>query len=606
MNRGVTKSPSPRRRRRRWIVGAFAFIVIVMFALLAAYAALSARSHAQKALADFEYVQSNLSNATSSAGQASLTTHLENARTESIDANKALTSTVVLSAARWIPYFGNEIDGTSTLFKNASSAATIGLQLVKSLNTFQSGGAAKELSSSSLAALQTSITSARLSFRALKSPVGTLFGPVGMERKAFNQKVAKVLTSLTSAESGIVVAKSLFGAGGTSTVLVLPENNAEMRDQGDVLSYSLMRINGSAMSVVGSGSVAAINLTSPLNVPSSPGTRRWFYTSGANEIFQSVNATANFEWTGATAAAMFQQSTGTHVDDVLALDVPTMAALLGATGPLSVPGISQELTSANFSTIVLHDLYAEYPAGTQIPRHTELNTIGSALLQRLRTSRDQLGILQALGSQIPGRHLLLWSANPSVEQAITQLGASGRIDTVLPNRTFHVAVESAVAAKLGYYVTLNESYNVHLLPNGAASVVTTVTQDNTAPAGAPPSYQLGPDGINSHIAGEYVANIYFWSPAGSRRYGSISESGLMLSGITATTMPQHSSSIIFTTYLPHAIENGQFDIHLVPQPTLKPATISVTVHGAGWKVKDPTRSGISLNEPLTLKFSTDK
>jgi len=604
VNRAVTKSSA---RRRRWILGSLSLIIIIVIViLLGAYAALSARSHAQKALADFEYVQSNISNATSSAGRASLTTYLENARAESINANKALTSTVVLSAARWIPYFGNEIDGASTLFKDASSAATIGLRLVKSLNTFQSGDATKELSSSSLTALQTSITSARVNFSTLKSPAGTLFGPVGNERRAFNQKVSKVLKSLTSAESGITVAKSLFGAGGTSTVLVLPENNAEMRDQGSILSYSLMHLHGSSISVVGSGSDAAIDLTSPLNVPVSPGTRRWFYIDGANEIFQSVNLTADFAWTGATAAALFQKSTGIHVDDVLALDVPTMAALLSATGPLSVPGISQELTSANFSTIVLHDLYATYPAGTQIPRHTELSTIGSALLQRLRTSRDQLGILKALGSQIPGRHLLLWSASPSVEKAIAQLGASGQVDTVLPTRTFHVAVESAVAAKLGYYVTLRESYNVHLLANGAATVVTTVTEDNTAPAGAPPSYQLGPDGINSDVAGEYVANIYFWSPAGSTRYGSISESGLMLSGITATTMPQHSSSTSFSTQIPDAIKHGHFVIHLVPQPTLKPATISVTVHGSGWKVKNPTRTGISLNQPLTLSFSTEK
>ncbi len=171
----------------------------------------------------------------------------------------------------------------------------------------------------------------------------------------------------------LVVVKSLLGNGGTSTALVsarksstalvLPENNAEMRDQGAILSYSLMHIHGSSFTVVQSGTDANINLSTPLSVPSSAGTRKWFYghgVNGANEIFESVNSMADFSWSGTTAAAMFQKSTGIKVDDVVALDVPAMAALVKVTGPLSIPGIPEQLTAENFSTVVLHDLYAEY------------------------------------------------------------------------------------------------------------------------------------------------------------------------------------------------------------------------------------------------------
>ena len=424
----------------------------------------------------------------------------------------------------------------------------------------------------------------------------------------FDLKVSRVLRALTNADNGITVASSLFGSGGTSTVLVLPENNAEMRDQGAILSYSLMRIHGSSFSVLQSGTVTNVNPTSAVDVQSSLGIGVYFYgTNGANQIFQSVNGPANFTWSGATAAAMFLKSTGIKINDIVSLDVPAMASLLGVTGPLTIPGIAEPLTEANFSTIVLHDLYTEYPVGNQIPRKTELNLIASTLLQRLRSSRnEELGFLRALAEQIPGRHLLLWSARPLVESAITQLGASGRINTVLPKRTFHVAVESIVAAKLGYYVKLHESYGVQLLRNGAAWVTTKVTEINTAPAGQPASYQLGPDGHFAHVPGEYVANVYLWSPTGSEVVSGYVDSGLMLTGQTDTVMAQHSTTTTFITYLPKAVENGQFVIHLVPQPTLQPAVVAVKVEGAKWHISGANERKFALNGPTTLSFSVSR
>ena len=575
----------------------------MILAGLALFSALTARSHALRALNEFQYVQRNLSSASTTSGRANLEAHLETALSESQEASSSLTSTVVLGAVQWIPYFGDEIKGAQKLFTDASTAASSGLNILHALDRFQTSDTGGDISSVSLTALQREVALATSKITSLNRPVGSLFGPVGHERAKFDKKVARAVSELKNVTSGISVGREILGIGGTSTILVLPENNAEMRDQGTILSYSLVRTRGASFTLLRSGSVASINLTSPANVPASPGTKAFFYPAEANEIFQSVNATADFSWTGATAAAMFKKATGITVDAVVALDVPTMAALEGVTGPLSIPGIPEQLTSGNFSTVVLHDLYAQYPVGTQVPRKTELNAIATALLQRLRSARhDQVSYLRALTGQIPGRHLLLWSADPSVERAIVQLGASGRVDTVLPKRTFHVAVESAVAAKLDYYVAVHESFNVTVLPGGDAWVATTVTVHNTAPAGQPPSYQLGPDNINSHVPGEYVSNIYLWSPAGSKVIGAKSESGLVLNGFSTDVFAQHSTSTPFSTYVPLAVVGGKFVLHLVPQPTLNPATVSVTVHGVGWAVSGPTGS-FSLLRPTTLTYS---
>jgi hypothetical protein len=565
---------------------------------------LSARTHASIALKDFQYVQSHIANASTQYGRADLSNHLEAALAESKDANHSLTSTFVLSALNWIPYFGSEIKGASTLFGDASTTATQGIKLLDALDELQSSDSHGKLSNSSLEELQSRVVASSAVLQKLERPVGDLFGPVGRERASFNKKLAHSVHDLNIMGDALTVGRSILGDGGTSTVLVLPENNAEMRDQGAILSYSLMSVHGTTFSVLQSGHSYSHDLSSPLDVPLSPGAKEYFEADGVNQGWRSVNLPANFDWTAATAAAMFKKSTGIPVDDIIALDVPAMAAMLRVTGPLTVPGIPEQLNSQNFETVVLHDLYKNFAVGSQLPRYADLSEISASLLQRIRSDQsDEISFVRALAEEIPGRHLLLWSASPTIESAIVGLGASGRVNTVLPNRTFHVAVESAVAAKLDYYIHVSESYDVLLLPNGGAQVLTTVTLKNDAPTGQAPSYQLGPDKINSHIVGQYVSNIYQWSPEGSVVTGGEPDSGLVLDGFTTSVLPQKTSTTYFSTYIPRAIKDGKFLIHFVPQPRLYPIEVSVRVQGSGWKVSGSGNASFELVAPVTNSFT---
>jgi len=595
---------APRHRAKwPWIVGVVLFLVLL--AGLGAYSALSARTHAQSALADFQYVEQNISSVSSAPGRAALEAHLQDALLKSREASSSLKSTLVLSALQWVPYFGNEIHGASSLISDASSAATDGLTMIRALDAFQVADAKGAISAASLASLQSAVAAASTNVHSLERPVGSLFGPVGQERMTFNQKVQKAAKELKTVNDGLTVGRSLLGNGGTSSVLVLPENNAEMRNQGAILSYSLLRVHNTDISVARSGHSYDLNLPSPVNVPASPGAKKYLIINESNQIWQSVNSTANFSWTGSTAAAMFYKATGVKVNDIIALDVPAMAALLNVTGPLSVPGIPEILTSSNFSTVVLHDLYSAFPVGSQDPRYSDLNSIATVLLQRLRSNHhDQVAFIRALAGEIPGRHLLLWSASPTVENAITRLGASGKVNLTMPQRTFTVGVESDVADKMDYYISLHENYDVTISKNGSAEVRTTVIEDNTAPAGQAPSYQLGPS--NPYAVGEYVSNIYLWSPSGSTIANGYPDSGLVLSGISADVLPQQSSTTSFETYIPHAVQNHKLELHFVPQPTLNPVNVSVVVHGVSWKVSGPTPTPFILAQPTTVSFDIRK
>jgi Protein of unknown function (DUF4012) len=592
--------------RRRWLGVSIAGGVCVIFVALGAYAAFEARSHADRALMEFKYLEAHQSEISTAGGRAELGEHLEDARMQSADAVSAFGSTHVLPALTWLPWLGPELGGSRQLLADAATAAASGAQVLNGIDGLEASTPGHAAWFQGLARFGATLRTSELALRGLERSGSGLFGPIGRDRAVLNGYLRRAALGLHRAASAVVVVRSLYGGDRPTTVLVLGENNAEMNDQGAILTFGLVRIVDGRARVVSHGSVGAIEPTGPVEVPASAGTRATFYGLGLNRNWQSINDTADFSWTGRTAAAMFLSATGVRVDDVLAMDVPALASLLGVTGPISVQGIPWPLTEENLGTVLLHDLYVANPRwGRQAARHGELADIASKVFERLDHARGKdLAIARALASELAGRHLLMWSSDPAVQASLDTLGATGRVDAVLPRSTFHVAVESAVAAKLDYYVRVHLDYSVSLLRGGSAWVATSVTQVNTAPAGQAPSYQLGPDGIHSHVPGEYVSNIFFWSPRGSIGQGGVAESGLVVRSASAVTFAQHRSTVTFKTFLPHAVVGHRFLLHLVPQPRLDPALVSVTVRSAGRLVAGPDVRDVPLDASVTYSWTT--
>ena len=248
---------------------------------------------------------------------------------------------------------------------------------------------------------------------------------------------------------------------------------------------------------------------------------------------------------------------------------------------MTVAGIPEPVTSANAATILLDQLYAGFPEGSQLARRDDISAVARAAVDKLKSEHVDLAQLaDTLGHDVAGRHLLLWDEVPSYEATITKFGVSGAIDTVMPDRSFHLSVQSATAAKLDYFVRLHAAMQVSVDARGDARVNTTVAIFNGAPTDAERSYQFGPDGINSHTPGQYVSSVFLWSPRGSQSNG-ISESGLEVNQVETSVLPQQSRTVFFTTLIPHAIRNGRLTLHLIPQSTLYPASWTVSVSAPG-------------------------
>ena len=144
---------------------------------------------------------------------------------------------------------------------------------------------------------------------------------------------------------------------------------------------------------------------------------------------------------------------------------------------------------------------------------------------------------------------------------------------------------------------------VNIDASGNAFVTTKVTVHNNAPAGHRPSYQLGPDHVNSFHPGDYVARVYQWSPRGSIVPGGVRESGLVLDGpVPAFVKPQESSTVSFQTVMLNAVKNHGFQLRLVPQATLHPATVTITINAPQWN-PTITSTSVVLDKTRTISLT---
>jgi hypothetical protein len=145
------------------------------------------------------------------------------------------------------------------------------------------------------------------------------------------------------------------------------------------------------------------------------------------------------------------------------------------------------------------------------------------------------------------------------------------------------------------------SDTVTISAKGSATVDTSVTLTNHAPAGQPASYQLGPDEVNSTVSGEYVGRVFLWSPRGSEVHGGIQESGLTLAPeIDLPVLPGQSATAHFETTIPDAIRGDKLQLVFQPQPRLTPESLKVQVLASGTQAT--TTGSLTRAATLTWKF----
>lgn len=579
-----------RRRRSRLLRGGLVagglVLVAAVLAALGLSDALGARTQLAGARAALQAAVDDPAALGTPEGRAAALAQVDGALDSIAQARGRVAGSPVLSAAGVVPGLRGQRSGLLDLIDDASAAAGAGRSLLAAVDGLAGSTQLRDgaLPLDGLTELQREVRAAGQALGAQVAGDGAgLWGPLGDARREFDDVAASSSRRLGEGAEALGAARTFLGAGGRRRYLVVAQNNAEMRDQGAVLSYVVVSFENGRLIREKQGSVADLTLPAPAPTPVPAGTQEVFGPIRPTQTWQSVNATADFAFSGRAMADMYRQAAGQAVDGVIALDVPALAGLLQIVGPVSIDGAAEAVTAGNVGRLLLNDFYQGLgPTSDQTLRRERQADVVKAVMDRLTgQAQDAVAVGRALGDAASGGHLRLWSAQPGEEDVFERTGLGGGPAAKEADRTFHVAVQNRTASKLDYFVRPSVHQDVQLTKEGTAVVRTTVVIENQAPANATASYQFGPAAFTEK-PGDYLAWVLLWGPEGSRQVlNGVAESGLQLSQFILAVPAGERREVLFETVVPDAVRGGELRLRLVPQPRLEPMPLSVTVRTEG-------------------------
>jgi len=588
-------------RRRGWLL--FGAVAGLALSGRLVQVGLNANQQAHLAETDATYVVAHPSLIETAHGRAILNTRLSSALRHAANAHRVVSESWLLSTVAHVPYLGREVRGADRLAQEAGVLVTQGRKVLTSIESLQAVVSIHGNPASTLKNLSSQIKFAQQRLAHLEAPATGLFGPVGAADLAMHIKIEKLRKDLDLLTAGVTIFNSFFGVSKPTTTLFLGQNNAEMRDQGAVLTLAQVRGSAGRLHVVRSGPVNESVVNTPVSMPA---TSELFRDYAPTQVWSSVDVGADFSWTGQAASKMYAQSTGVSPTGVVAMDAVTMGQILKVTGPVEIMGLTTPLTYENFADVVLHQLYTMFPRGDQAGRRLLLGRISSAIFERASGSNNVVGLLRVIAAGVAGRHVILWSADAAVEAAVTRVGASGDLGFATQPLTFHVAVEAVGGAKLDPYIRTSLKYVITPDPSGTgAEIELDVTVTNTASRGLAPSYFAGPDGVNTHTPGEYAANVFVWQPNSDLENSSLPDSGGSLRRYSTDVLAQSSQSFSTSLHVTNAQVEGIITLHVVPQPNLVAQNVEVDLQSGSSRVV-VARKLLSSSQTVAVTVTTPR
>lgn len=531
-----------------------------------------------------------------SQGRANAGVQLASMHSAAYSADKRLRGSAPLNLLSWIPVINRQVNGLRDAVGDVDETAAQGQLLLASANAAANASHGTYIDLATLQSLNAQVHTSRLALEHRVRPTAGLIGPIRTARIQINHQLRVLNGLLKNADSALGFAQPFLGSQGPRTYFVAGLNNSEMRDQGMVLSWAILKVNNGHFEMSHAATVGTISLRKPAVELTGAGTKAVFGPLEPTRIWQSVNAVGDFPTSSRWMMAMYAAARGQHVDGVLGLDVVTLQNILRVTGAVRIPTVKQSISSSNVAKLVLHDLYVKYPAGSQQQgRRDEISAIAQAAISKMKGGGfDSALLIKALAQSTGGRHLLFYDKVPANQANVVKFGASGGLTDRYTN-VIHTSVQSGVAAKLDWFMRESLKYDIHVNSDGTAFITTTVSLNNTAPPHPKPSYAFGPDNTNTHTAGEYIARVYQWLPQGTESPAAVKDEGLVLAR-TVVHVPAHQSNVaVLQAVIKHAVKNGALSFTFIPQGTIHQIPVTLTLH-----------SDVSLNGPGTVTWSGAK
>lgn len=542
------------------------------------------------------------------------------------DADRALGHPTA-RVARILPFLGDDAEAIGLFGRSADSSAEAGLALADAADAVGWTGSGATLFGSrgqiNIEGVGRAAPLLEEAARAFGSAEETLseirseglLGPLRAATDAAKSQVAGVSSVAERAALAARLLPTALGGDGPRTYLVVVMSLADPRGSGGYPgAVGILRAVNGRLDLASLEPTSRIPQVSPITSQAKPQARyiRW----GALTHFIATTYSPNFPDTAALISQMWRVAGGQRVDGVIGVDSRWMALLLGALGPVAVPGEEQPVTIDTASDLIDRQTLLTMSKAESDRRQIR---IGVALFDAVLggTQADPRLLADAFSQASAQRHMQVWMARPEEQAEMVALGASGEF--VLGRNPIAVAWDGASATRTGYFASKRIDYRAQVAPDGSADVTMDVTLTNLAPT-EPPSLLLG-DGSREPI-GSYSANASIYLPADATDITSQALNGSGFSNLLEEefgrpvalqllALPSGGSMTVRVTYrTPAPPDPAQgFRVDITPLPALNPDVVNVTLScssglPAATTTDDATASGSTVTwagQPVTAR-----
>lgn len=482
-----------------------------------------------------------------------------------------------------IPLAGRQYSAARTLVTIGLDGSTAGTELAAVLREAQS----TSTSSTSTATLGLLLTSARphvdaalialnaASDRAAQLPDSGLIAPLAKPVRSVKALLRAEGPLLGRARALLSLERYLLSS--EHRILVISQDSAQIRPTGGFVgSYGIIDVGPKGVKLEAYKDVYSL--------PNPPG--RVAPPRGAVMTkdfgFRDANWWMDFPTSARAMLAFWRASRQPPVDGIVAVDIVTMKELLGALGPVSVPGHAVTFTSQNLLNRLLY-LVDVKGAGDKGVLITLANQFEQRVLSAGPAEIARAAI--ALAKAGDAKHVQLYFPSPEVEAAVTALGWSGAIAPT-KGTTDLLAVSNAMnrGGKVNLAMKKTITYAVALKPDGSAVTTLVLGYSNTAPFPFPESVW---NAFWDYLRVYRAPGTALSSGAGRLRHRSTMtvDTGLP-TVVREFSVPRgQRRPVTVVTRVPGAWRGSDYRLLIVRQADLEdiPTTVSVMAP-AGWRV----------------------
>ncbi|GAA5031951.1 DUF4012 domain-containing protein [Microbacterium fluvii] len=354
------------------------------------------------------------------------------------------------------------------------------------------------------------------------------------------------------------VLPAMLGADGEREILLMLQNNAELRTGGGATgSFVLLSADDGHLEITGQADSSRFPKESAALV-SLPDSVAAMYGDDVARFVQNVSITSDFEVTGRLAAQWWKAHTGTAPDAVVSMDPLVLKSLLAATGPVTLDDGSK-ITAENLVKRLLIDPYtrADPAAQTAFQQH-----VTRAIFEQLLTEGiDPVVWGRALADPVAQGRVSVWSADPTAQSvfADTVLGGPSARHRLAGDDAYAVYLNDATGSKMDSLLDVSITAGAaQCRADGLAEVAVTVELTSTAPEDAATSLtkSMTGGGRFGTPAGLIATNVAVAAPAGSYFAGvridgdqalsaDVDEAGFPTSMARVTLRPGESAAVEF-------------------------------------------------------------